>query len=214
MYYENFDSSLLAFFADVVVKITLLLLACSLFDVFAKNCSAALRHRTWATAMVAVLILPVISFVAPDYRLAILPADWSNQTLSSESPSTYSLEVATAIATVPGVQSEPYAKASSPMSQPEEPGMISFGIPNANASEGTAGEFVQAKPEITSHTGLYKNRCSSAPWFQPTATVAWVWLAGFVLTISPLLFGIGRVLWLRRESPAILEAEPSNLTSS
>ena len=76
MSYEAVLSFLPGFAADILVKATLLLTFAGLLDLSMRQCSAAMRHRVWATAFIGLLLLPMLSFAVPEYRLAILPAEW------------------------------------------------------------------------------------------------------------------------------------------
>ena len=59
---------------DVVVKVTLLLTAAALASWGLTRASAAARHQLWALAIIASLAMPVLSFVAPRWSIAVLPA--------------------------------------------------------------------------------------------------------------------------------------------
>jgi beta-lactamase regulating signal transducer with metallopeptidase domain len=59
---------------DVVVKVTLLLTAAALGSRLLARTSAAARHHLWALAIAASLAMPVLSFVAPRWTIAVLPA--------------------------------------------------------------------------------------------------------------------------------------------
>ena len=56
---------LLPFMADVLLKATLILLAVTLVDRVLQRASAAVRHRMWSMAFVALLLLPVLSATVP-----------------------------------------------------------------------------------------------------------------------------------------------------
>ena len=75
-----FNDSVLAMFPglalDVHAKATVLLIAVSLLDLAMVRRAAAMRHRLWVTAFLGLLFLPLLSFVVPEYRLAVLPAQW------------------------------------------------------------------------------------------------------------------------------------------
>jgi hypothetical protein len=63
---------------DVLVKATVLLLAAMLADRAMSRGSVATRHRLWSTAMLMLLLLPILSATVPQWRLAILPSTWGD----------------------------------------------------------------------------------------------------------------------------------------
>lgn len=61
---------------DLVFKSSLILTAAWAITGLSFRASAAFRHRIWAAAFVAVLLLPALTWVSPKTSFAILPAGW------------------------------------------------------------------------------------------------------------------------------------------
>ena len=59
---------------DIVTKVTLILGVTALLSRVLARRSAAVRHQVWAVGILASLMLPVVSSVAPHWTVAILPA--------------------------------------------------------------------------------------------------------------------------------------------
>jgi beta-lactamase regulating signal transducer with metallopeptidase domain len=65
---------------DFALRATVLLLAAWLATSILRRASAATRHLVWATAIAAVLALPLLGAVVPAWRVAIMPAVVSTAT--------------------------------------------------------------------------------------------------------------------------------------
>ena len=61
---------------DILVKATLLLLITLAIDRILNQASAAVKHRLWGMCFVLLLLLPLLSVSAPQWRLAVLPTSW------------------------------------------------------------------------------------------------------------------------------------------
>ena len=59
---------------ELTIKAIIILAAAGLLTVLLRNASAALRHTVWSLALGGALLLPVLTFVVPAWRIAILPA--------------------------------------------------------------------------------------------------------------------------------------------
>lgn len=58
---------------ELFAQSTLLLMVAGLIVLFLRRASAALRHLIWCSATMAVLLLPLGSWVLPNWRVAVLP---------------------------------------------------------------------------------------------------------------------------------------------
>jgi beta-lactamase regulating signal transducer with metallopeptidase domain len=65
--------SLAYLLVDMTVKGTLLLLAACVAVSLLRRSSAALRHSVWRLAMLSLLLLPIVAWALPEWRLPILP---------------------------------------------------------------------------------------------------------------------------------------------
>lgn len=63
---------------ELTIKAILILSVAGFLSVWLRNASAALRHTIWSMALGGLLALPLLTFVVPAWRVAILPAP--NQT--------------------------------------------------------------------------------------------------------------------------------------
>ncbi|XZE53859.1 M56 family metallopeptidase [Planctomycetaceae bacterium SH139] len=62
---------------DISLKAACVILLTIAFDWFCRDRSAALRHWLWLTSLLALLLLPVMTWMLPSYQVAILPTAWS-----------------------------------------------------------------------------------------------------------------------------------------
>src|SRR5262245_14266821 len=59
---------------DVALKSALILMVAGAVSMFGRRASASTRHLVWTLALGGLLLLPVLSFVLPDWRISILPS--------------------------------------------------------------------------------------------------------------------------------------------
>lgn len=59
---------------ELSIKAILIISIAGLLCVLLRNASAALRHTVWSLALIGLLLLPILTFIVPAWRLAILPA--------------------------------------------------------------------------------------------------------------------------------------------
>ena len=59
---------------DVILKVTVVLVVAALAARLLSRRSAAARHQIWAVAMVASLLMPLLTMVSPQWTVAVLPA--------------------------------------------------------------------------------------------------------------------------------------------
>ena len=64
----SLDAVLLAHLASALVKGVVLLAIAGLVALVLRRCSAATRHLMWTSALIGLLILPLLSLVAPTWR--------------------------------------------------------------------------------------------------------------------------------------------------
>ncbi len=76
----NTLASFLLFFVEITLKATILLGAAWIAGLLMKSCSAALRHTMRAYALIAVLLLPVLSYLMPAWSWQNLPRFLVNST--------------------------------------------------------------------------------------------------------------------------------------
>ena len=211
-----FNDSVLAMFPglalDVLAKATVLLIAVSLLDLAMVRRAAAMRHRLWVTAFLGLLFLPLLSFVVPEYRLAVLPAQWIAGTPTSpEKDNSFekiSQETSSKSSTNSSLEAMQLASQSSSEDMRQSPS------PSASLP------FAQAESEIgvDSYWSLASREFATAQstrvavWLPSIGLIAFVWCFGVLVAIVPLLLGMFRIRVLERCSPSISDQEPrSNL---
>jgi beta-lactamase regulating signal transducer with metallopeptidase domain len=59
---------------DVAIKSLVLLMAASVLVLLLRNASAATRHLVWCVTVCGLLVLPVVSLIAPKWTVPVLPA--------------------------------------------------------------------------------------------------------------------------------------------
>jgi len=72
-----FDASagrVLPILAEAAVKSTILLAAAAILSVAMRNRAAAARHLVWTGALIGAVLLPFLGAIAPQWRIAVLPA--------------------------------------------------------------------------------------------------------------------------------------------
>ena len=208
MFNDSFLAMFPGFAMDVLAKATLLLIAVSLLDLAMVRCAAAMRHRLWVTAFLGLLLLPLLSCVVPEYRLAVLPAHWiagtptspkkDNQfdkisqeaSLKSSTNSPLEAMQLTSQGSVADVRQSSSPSASLPFAQAESEARVDTSWSLASS------EFATAQPT------------SASVWFQSVRLIAFVWCVGILVAIVPLLFGMFRIKLLERCSPSISDQEP------
>ncbi len=209
MPYEYVLLSLPQFVADIVVKATLLLAAVALIDGSLRQCSAALRHRIWATAFVGLLLLPILSIIVPEYRLAILPVDWN----AGEQVNPNNVEKPTAAQDAQLTTVEVLAPTSDRVwTSPHH----SLQMPESRlpSNESTlAMQQVSASlnlPQPPVKRSALSESGSARGAFSAIGILSLIWATGLLLTISPLVLGIRRIVLLQRLSPVIEDLEPNS----
>ncbi len=208
MFYTSVLSSLPGFAADILAKATILLMVVTLVDLTVRHGSAAMRHRIWATAFVGLLLLPVLSFVIPEYRLAILPADWfADEPLIASNtvnlPST-------------GVILPPTLEVFEPISDRAESlvqNNTKQGEPQLQSSLSTLPDYqpsTQTQLPLAAFTAEASTSGTVSGSWLAIGTVGLVWSVGLFLTVSPLVLGMWRIILLQRSAPSIVDPEPTN----
>ncbi len=184
---------LLPLLVDVVVKSTLLLFVAGLMDAALRQSSAAVRHRLWGIALVALLLLPCLSAIVPQWQIAILPPQWSGRVV----------EVATV--------DNPLARASELQSRvvgPEQGTSVAAGKQETvdfayRASvAGQAGRAAHASSaELASSARALRAAGSSpAPPIPWQLAVLATWGLGALVALQPLALGIYKNARLRRRA--------------
>ena len=163
---------------DIVLKVTVVLGVAPLAARLLSRRSAAARHQIWAVAMAAALIMPLLTTVAPQWTVAVLPAP----------------------AAVLDV-----ANFAGGAAAPETPAPVKK-LVNNPVKTGAADPVFEPIPALTPTSGaeLPSAQSSAATGL---STITTIWLAGALLVLARLAFGTARVWWIaRRATPAAVWA--------
>ena len=166
----------LPFVLDLTLKSTLvLLLACAAVRLL-RNASAALRHLVWSTALGGVLLLPVLSWALPSWRVTWWPGLKSAQIVTAapvlnENASLQSTAAfeAVALSVVP--------------------------LPSETATTMRQQLLTAASAEAASASVVWWRRALNGNWKQG---LLWCWLAGLLFVMARVGMGTVRLWWLTR----------------
>jgi beta-lactamase regulating signal transducer with metallopeptidase domain len=89
-----FDASagrVLPILAEAAVKSTILIAAAAILSVVMRNRAAAARHLVWTGALIGAVMLPFLGAIAPQWRIAVLPAAVSDTPPQPNLPNAASL---------------------------------------------------------------------------------------------------------------------------
>jgi len=165
-----------SFVADVLVKVTIVLIAAAIVARALTSRSAAVRHHVWALAIAASLALPLLTSVAPHWTIAVLPAD-------------------------PRAAHESVPTLSRPQPH-DDTTALSAPIIVERAPRQTTNTVDEAAP-IGAAAGLIPESTTSRSSMSPSEIAASIWLAGALLVLARFAFGTIRVWWIaRRAQPA------------
>src|SRR6185295_14061784 len=68
-----------SFLLETTAKATVvLLMAWGVTTCMGARSSASARHLVWATALVAILLLPLATTLSPDWRVSVVPINWTS----------------------------------------------------------------------------------------------------------------------------------------
>ncbi len=164
-------SALFSLFAKGTVLLLAAWTACSLL----RRASAATRHLIWAAALVAVLLLPVLSLSLPRWNVAVAP----HAAVSPAAPPLAAAPVPSADASLGGADK---TSALSPAASSEQ---------TTQRNELNSAATVPPPPEIK----------RSYPILLVCATVATsAWLIGFILIVVQFFVGLWQIERIRKQA--------------
>lgn len=169
--------------ADSAIKGAVVLIVAAVLARLLRNRSAAVRHLNWLLALTALLLLPAVSMLAPQWGLPVLPAS----TADVQPASTFMPESATVMPASP----RPHVDAPQ-IHRSIAPPAPQHGL---NATSPPLIEPTPA-PRLT----------------QPLPAVAWLlvgWAIVALLVLAQLPIGVAVIAW-RRRIAARLDDEPWN----
>ena len=208
-----FNDSVLAIFPgfalDVLAKATLLLVAVSLLDLSMSRSAAAMRHRVWVTAFMGLLLLPILSVLVPQYRLAVLPSEWIS--VAPEKPddrvASYPIEERresshSSLSQSAVIGSQEAVRDLRQLSSQT----LLLGVAEAE------GVMRSSRTENLSLSAMETNSMQAvdAGW-RLIGLIASLWGFGCLVATGPLMFGFVRIVLLQRRSPCISEPAARNI---
>lgn len=166
--------------ADILVKVTIVLGVAALVSRALARRSAAVRHHVWTLALVATLILPILTTIAPQWRIAVLPT--TAVRLSA---------IATATAD------------EKPDTRNEQVRLKPHATYTANATATQQTNIADTSAPVAPTPGLMPASAESLPPTDITAIVTPIWIGGALLLLARVAFGSVRIWWIaRRARPA------------
>lgn len=199
--------SVLAF--DILSKATALLTVVLLVDLTLRQYPAALRHRVLTTAFFGLLVMPILSIVLPEYRIAILPTyrtedeqAGASNILKTDSPES--------VPPVPSVvfprSSEQVATLAPSQLRPDEQRVV----PNELATPANQFSNVAEPPRLPLN-GTDSGTAVSPAGISPLEILGAIWVFGIIATLSSFVLGIHKTSLLQRRSQRIDDQQLKNM---
>ncbi len=184
------------FFADLVVKATFLLLLAGVVGILLHRRSAATRHAVCALTVGALLLLPLLTTVSPEFRLAVLPS------VTATSPG-----AAINTPDAPAETGRPAAESLSATFTPETPPPVAATFDSAPRTAPTTDPGRTAPIPAVSPLPRESQSPVSTSLDWRSGVVA-VWLAGAGLFLAALLCGHLRAAHLIRRARRLPDQHP------
>jgi beta-lactamase regulating signal transducer with metallopeptidase domain len=170
------ESPLLPFVLDLTLKSTLVLLLACVAARFLQNASAALRHLVWSTALGGILLLPVLSWALPSWRVT-----WWPELMSAQA-----------------VTAEPVLKEDVPLQSTAALEAVALSVvplPRETAAAMRQQLLTPAPTDAAPVTVAWWRRLLNRDWKQ---SLLWCWLAGLLFVMARVGLGTVRLWWLTR----------------
>ena len=178
----------LTWLVDASVKATVVLALAYVASIVLRRADASIRRALWTAALLGVLFMPVLSYVTPSWRLALLPA----LRVTPDNIATFAAAPAETVGSpVSGKHQEVFPDRSQP------PGVI-------------AGPLRKTRK---SAMGVLLESLVRTPWGTAAALpVLGVWLIGVMVVLGRLAAGLKRTIrYTRTATPLIDEAWRSQI---
>ena len=180
------------FLLDMALKATAIILAAAALNIALRRASAATRHLVWSASLLGLLALPLLAYTLPDWRVAVLPESFSisNSASTDLKSEAASQPMAEPIETRAAIKNERESTARL-VAASEKPGRAQSDKAVLSAQPFEATEPVAAAPAQTFHWSRW---------------VLLIWLAGFLILIGRLIFGIATLWRLSRGAKRLADA--------
>lgn len=188
---EASNSPFASFLFGLVAKATMLLALAAIAAALLRRSSAAVRHRVWCLAFAALLLLPGLSPLLPEWRLAVLP---------------YSSPLAPREVSRPRAPQAIESQSVMRRSLKQRPTANEpFGIPRTERDDDFALKRRVDEPI------LRQPAPDTAAAVRPLSRIAALWTIGALVFLMPLALGVLRTVRLRRHARPIEGADWSAL---
>ncbi len=179
---------------DTALKGSLLIVAAAIAAYMLHGRSAASRHAAWSTAVVGHLALPIVTLLAPQWRLPVLPAPpWLD--VAAVAPA---LSASTPVAA-------PAPSGSSAPAQNVEPRSVQPG-PSAENATGTTPPGAGVASVVGTSEEAGKGRTGIRAW--PSLSILGIlWILGTLFVLARLAFGTWRVGRLAKQGYRVADGE-------
>lgn len=177
----------------VAVKATLLLLMASLLALALRRASAASRHLVWSLALAALLVLPPLSLLLPDWTVPLLTVQ-----LRVDAADAGWLPSRSAPAEAPAVWISPPALApEAPRSAPDVPAVWA---PPAPSAEMRGDPLATPTMVLVPHEAPTPREAPGAAFWLMA-----LWAAGAALVLGRLLLGLLLARWIARRAQPVTD---------
>ncbi|MEP6507396.1 MAG: M56 family metallopeptidase [Gemmatimonadales bacterium] len=176
---------------DTALKGSLLIAAAAIAGYMLRGRSASARHAAWSAAVIGHLALPVLTLLAPQWRLPVLPAPpW--------------LDVAMVIPATPSTISLPSTVINGPAESSAPAATVT--VPSSSTVVGPNPESIDASIRIGAPaTTASKN--SSQPVWPIISLLGVFWILGTVFVLMRLAYGTWRVGKLAKNGNRVDDGE-------
>ncbi|MEM6336775.1 MAG: M56 family metallopeptidase, partial [Bacteroidota bacterium] len=208
-----------ALFVDLALKGAVILSVAFVLALVLRKASAAIRHGVWATALVGLLMLPVLTHVVPAWHLAVLPADVTFNAPVSITP-------ALPVPESPPAPPVPPAPLEAPPAPPSAAGFAEAApAPLSAQTEPLVAELTPAEGPAETSLGLMDRarEAGAAFWagikgwyggLNPLEAIGLTWLLGVVFFAGRLFYGTWQMRRITRRASRVDEAQLIRLGSN
>jgi beta-lactamase regulating signal transducer with metallopeptidase domain len=177
---------------DTALKGSLLIAAAAIVAYLLRERSASARHAAWSAAVIGHVALPVLTLLAPQWRLPVLPAPpW--------------LDAATVTPTSPATVSSIAAPTARPAVRKSE-------APSRGAEPQRTAPGVASPPVAAAPSGSVDVRTAEHASWPIISILGTLWIIGGLLVLARLAFGTWRVGRLARQGGRVDDGEWLSLT--
>ncbi|UCH84397.1 MAG: DUF4440 domain-containing protein [Candidatus Latescibacterota bacterium] len=186
---QFFTSQWLESFVGVTIKSSLILVFVGLVCTLLRARSASTRHLIWTLGISAVVVLPLLLFGIPRWRVERIP-NWI--------PAVTVRPIEERVAGEPDAET-PVQSLPESTSEPADPKQAAPPAARGGDASAVAGQAEHKSEETQTISGGWIHRAA--------VIVFWVWLSGMFVTLILMSSGLMRLGWLVRRATAIDDPE-------